>query len=445
MNAALATLRDGDAPKEARARELFEGLVGRRTGIVRQIALVGTIDGDARLFHAGAQIANAHPAFHAEHLGLGVGGAGPTPADAVISALCEGVERYACASYPPLGTACAAGLPAGLATARELGDRALRPDAFVRFSERQRADPTFPLSRATDDTPLRWVSGTDVVTGAPRLVPAFAVYMPYVNAEHEPLVGVGLSTGLSCAPALDVAIDNALLEVVERDAMALCWVRGVTPPRIDPACVQRLSGDLLPPHDQVTAFDITTDVGLPVVLVIGVGDGPRGQLVSVGSACHPDPVRALRKAAMEASQDRVYVRLLIERDPGWQPSADFGNVTDFSLHARLYSGRPALVRRGLAFLEGGSVHPWSTRAAEAPRAAMARLGLTAVAIDLTPPWAAPLGLAVARVVAPDLVPLHGSHALRYLGHERLGRAIAVMPRGELRHELSVWPYPHPMP
>ena len=93
-------------PDAARARELFDGLVGRRTGIVRQLAMVDTLDGDALLFHAGAQIANAHP-YHGEHLGLGVGGCGLTREAAVISALCEGSWRGAtsevlCPSTRPL-------------------------------------------------------------------------------------------------------------------------------------------------------------------------------------------------------------------------------------------------------------------------------------------------------------------------------------------------------
>src|SRR4051812_27853482 len=100
-----------DAPAAARARELFDALVGRRTGVVRQISLVDTLDGDAKLFHAGAQIANAHP-YYGEHMGLGVGGCGLTREDAIIATLCEGLERYAASSYGPARS--------GLVTRREL-------------------------------------------------------------------------------------------------------------------------------------------------------------------------------------------------------------------------------------------------------------------------------------------------------------------------------------
>lgn len=427
----------------ARARELFEGLVGRRTGIVRQLGLVDTMDGDAPLFHAGAQIANAHP-YHGEHLGLGVGGCGVTREAAVISALCEGVERYAASSYGPSTR--------GLLSRRELGEAlSLDPAALVRFTDPQRAEPDFPLSAVDDETKLRWELGRDLDSGDPCFVPAFAVHLPYMLERDEPLVAMGLSTGLACGATLDDAVAKGICEAVERDAMALTWVRGLTPPRVDEATVKALVGHVLPPRDAVVAHDLTTDVGLPVFMVICRGMGPRGPLVAVGAACHPDARLALLKAAMESSQDRAYVRMLIERDPAWAPAADFSNLTDFSLHARLYSASPALARRGLAFLEG---HPETiTRSRFEPEgaesipitAALKVPAISGAAVDLTPPWAASLGLRVARVVIPDLMPLHGNHTLRYLAHPRLARAETCFPRAVLQHARPLWPYPHPMP
>lgn len=439
------------APAE-RARELFHALVGRRTGIVRQVALVDTIDGDAPLFHAGAQIANAHPQ-HGEHLGLGVGGCGLTREDALIAALCEGVERYAASSHGPMtGT---------LRSRRALGgERSIDSRSLIHFSERQRADPDFPFAPANDDTPLRWVRGWQLATGDECLVPAFAVYLPYMMERDEPLVAMGLSTGLACAPTIEEAVCKGICEAVERDAMALVWVRGISPPRLDAAVLQREVGHLLPPRDEVTAYDLTTDVGLPVFLVICRGVGPRGPIVAVGAACHPEARSALRKAAMESSQDRAFVRMLIDRDPAWRPAADFSNVSDFSLHARLYSSSEALARRGLAFLDGNANEAPSARALAGGGAestspplhdlpsivgAPARLGIEGAAVDLTPPWAAPLGLHVVRVVLPALMPLHGHHALRALGHPRLARWSHCMQGGVVRHDRPFWPYPHPMP
>ena len=413
---------------------------------MRQVAIVETIDGDAPLFYSGAQIANAHP-YHGEHLGLGVGGCGLTRDDALISALCEGVERYVASSYGPS--------PRGIQPRRHLGGAlSIDPASLLRFTEAQRAEPDFPLSPITDDTPLRWVSGEDLATGEPCSVPAFAVYLPYMLERGEPLVALGLSTGLACAPTLEEATARGLCEAVERDAMALVWVRGITPPRLAPGLVNELAGHVLPPRDEVFAYELTTDIGLPVFMVMCRGAGPRGPLVSVGAACHPDARTALLKAAMEASQDRAYVRMLIERDPAWAPDPTFSNVTDFSLHARLYSHAEPLARRGLAFLDAAALtrpEALVSPPAAAPvpitsaLATALRGGLSGAVVDLTPPWAATLGLRVARVVTPDLMPLHGNHTLRSLGHPRLARWTEAFPRGAVSHPRPLWPYPHPMP
>jgi ribosomal protein S12 methylthiotransferase accessory factor len=244
---------------------------------------------------------------------------------------------------------------------------------------------------------------------------------------------------------------KGLCEAVERDAMALCWVRGIAPPRVAPRLVEQVAGHVLPPRDEVTAYDLTTDVGLPVFFVVCRGAGPRGALVAVGAACHPDARAALLKAAMEASQDRAYVRMLVDRDPEWAPASDFSNVTDFALHARLYSHGEALARRGFAFLEGNEVVEPPALQREAGHepvpitAALRTPGLGGAVVDLTPPWAASLGLCVARVVLPGLMPLHGNHTLRYLGHPRLARWAESFPRGVASHPRPLWPYPHPMP
>jgi ribosomal protein S12 methylthiotransferase accessory factor len=435
--------RAGVTAPEARARELFHALVGRRTGIIRQIDLVPTVSGDADLVHAGAQIANAHP-YHGPHLGLGVGGCGQSRAEAVIAALCEGVERYAASSYGPA--------PRGLVSRRELaGAPSIDPRALVAFTDAQRSDPDFPLEPVTDETPLRWVQGRELATGEAVLVPAFATYLPYMLERDEPLVAMGLSTGLACGPTLEDAACKGICEAIERDAMALTWVRGIAPPRVPVELVTECVGHLLPPGDDVAAYDLTSDLEIPVFMVIAQGQGPRGRLVAVGAAAHPDAGVALRKAAMEASQDRAYVRMLVDRGPTWTPDADFGNVSDFSLHARLYSSSAALARKGLAFLTGNPatggdrLETSGEMTLENLVGALARRGMSGALVDLTPPWAARLGLEVARVVVPDLVPLHGDHRLRYLGHPRLARWKTSMPHGVVAHDRPLWPYPHPMP
>jgi ribosomal protein S12 methylthiotransferase accessory factor len=255
---------------------------------------------------------------------------------------------------------------------------------------------------------------------------------------------------------VEAAVLRGVCEVIERDALALCWLGGLAPPRIPQPSLPDEAAGLLPPYDETVTYDLTSDVGVPVVWIVCRGKGPRGPLLSVGSACHLDARRAVRKAALEASQDRVFVRELVELDPKWQPRDDFSNLTDFSLHARLYSVRPDLADEALRFLDG---NPECTEckplaacadsdAAQDRRAVVRRLveaGHDGAWVDLTPEPAADLGLHVVKVVVPSLLPLHGHHLLPYLGHPRLVHRRAAMPRATVRHAHAVWPYPHPFP
>jgi ribosomal protein S12 methylthiotransferase accessory factor len=251
---------------------------------------------------------------------------------------------------------------------------------------------------------------------------------------------------LACADSLDEAIERGICELIERDAMTIAWMKGVSPPRVDPVTVMEIAGEFAPPNDDVRVYDLTTDVGVPVMLAVCRGPSPFGQIIATGCTCRPDPRAALRHAMKEASQTRVYVRLLIEQDPHWQVEPDFSNVTDFSLHARMYTGRPKLVNRALAFLDHNDV---SSRAfddlSDDPIKREVTRSFDSMYVDLTQSWAESIGLYVVRVVANGLVPLHGDRRFVTVDHPRLANWVEVFPNGVRKHDHELWPYPHPFP
>ncbi len=420
-----------------RLAQLIDGLVGRRSGIIAELSLVDGEDGDAPLHFAAGRIANPHPAWGRHH-GLSVGGCGTTPAQALGAAIGEAVERYAASSLPP----------APPCPRHDLRVRALRPRELLPFSRVQRDARGFPFEDPGDDAPLRWVHGSSLLDGTPCAVPAPSALLFDQALPGEPVLGPSHSTGLACAETSEGAVEHALGEVIERDAVALTWLRGVTPPRVPEAIVREVAGAALPPNDAVSAFDLTSDLGIPVLMVLCRGRTSAGDVLSAGTACHVEARRALAKAAIEAGQTRVHVRQLIERDPAWRPARGFVNVSDFPLHARLYAGRGRLARRALRFLDGNDA-PAPAFERQPPEggmiAALRRAGLDAIHLDLTPSWGVALGLHVARVIVPGLLPLHGHHQLAFLGHPRLRAWRSALPHGVRRHRHDIWPYPHPLP
>ena len=251
-----------------------------------------------------------------------------------------------------IGTLCGIGLlprPRPFAVARRCPVGWLSPAVLAQFSGPQRAADGFPFLPADERTPLRWLPGRQAADELPCWVPAFAVHVPYWPEPGEAMVAPAISTGLSRKVTRGSHSRRGLRSGRARrlgiDLAARPFAAADRRQRF-----RDVAGNLLPPVDAAAAYDLTSDVGLPVVLVVCRGKGPRGPLLSVGKRCHPSAESAMRKAALEAAQDRVYVRQLLDIDPAWRPLPDFSNVNDFSCHARLYRACPELADRALEFL-----------------------------------------------------------------------------------------------
>jgi ribosomal protein S12 methylthiotransferase accessory factor len=416
-----------------RARQLCDALVGRRSGIVSAVNSVPGIDGDAPLHFVAARFAQPHR-MGEDYAGANAGGVGGTHHGALIAALAESVERYGAASYDISRLRrCAS---------TDLDAPFISPIECAPFSAAQRNASDFPFVWPAAQMPIYWVGAHGLHERSTMYVPAFSCFLPWI-APDEPPIFPGVSTGLACAESPELALRHAVCEIIERDAVGLTWLKGITPHRLNDSLVRDVAGEVLPPADHVDAYDITSDLAIPVFMVICRGCGPVGLLVSAGTACDPDPAIALRRAAQEASQTRVYVRQLVAADPAWRLQSHFANVNTFAQHARLYSQRPVLADRAFAFLDHAPEQATLPHVDADPLDAVARAHLAAAAVDLTQPWAAQIGLHVVRAVVPGLFPLHAIHTLPPLGHPRLANVARALPCGATRHKHDLWPYPHP--
>ena len=447
-----------DPADEARASALLTALSGPRAGLLREVSRPAIIDGDAPLFHVGARIANPHPLWEG-HEGLLVGGAGTSPAQALLAAIGEAVERYHAACPDPRSLR-----RCSYEELLRAGQRAIEPARFAPYSPAQRAQAGFPFATPTAHTPLAWMPSEDLLSGQPCWVPAFAVFAMYDPGDTEPVFTPGVSTGLACHSDPNEATRRALCECVERDAANLHWLTRTPALPVPTQRLLRLAGHALPPRDRCAAWDLTPDadphtdphaapsaapsVALPVSMVLTRGSGPLGEIVAVGTACHPDPDLALLKASIEASQTRVFNRLQLERDPHWQPAPDGQNINDFGRHARAYCGRPRWLDEATAFLTSSRAVPAAPAAPiehPTPLERLRPLCSEVCRIDLTQPWARSLGLTVVRVLTPSLLPLHGDHRFPPLAHPRLQAWCAA---ASARWGIPMGPdlrFPHPFP
>ncbi len=364
------------------------------------------------------------------------------PQSAKAAAIGEAIERYCGNAIPPA-------LPCH--SYRQLVDEgiaALDPATVILYSDEQYAQPGFPFVRFDPELPVRWVKGRDLSTDAPVLVPASLTYLNYYTGPYiaEPRTNFMIMPGMAAAPDRPSAVNSALAEMIERDAVTTWWQRGMGTTAIDaepdgfPA--QLLANPELADPLRYHLFLVSSDVGVPVIGAL-LDDREAG-VVTMGSACHPQPRVAVAKALTEAIQLRSFSVDLTDQDSRvWRgfnagdrdaralapfrrdraylgdDPFDIRRAVDFATHAQLYLD-PRMrvhVRRILD----------PARRARLPEPTQADLldvltdhGHRAIAVDLTTSDVARAGLHVVRVLVPGLYP-NAPAAFPFLGGQRLYR------------------------
>lgn len=153
-----------------------------------------------------------------------------------------------------------------VATAAELRrrDSVVGPDSLVLFAPEQYSERSFPFVPFDDDTRIGWVRGTDS-GGDPVWIPAVLVFMGYRETPQEARIAYPTTGGLCFGPSVDDTHRTAVLELVERDAINLCWISGVPPRRITDA-IGSTRYSVVRENSRLLVFSPRTDVaGVNVV------------------------------------------------------------------------------------------------------------------------------------------------------------------------------------
>jgi ribosomal protein S12 methylthiotransferase accessory factor len=219
-----------------------------------------------------------------------------THAEAQIGALCEAVESHCAEMVAPDGPCCPlAALP--------LAERVAEPGDLL-------ADRGKPPDW---DEPVRWCTATDLATGRTLHLPHALVSLDFRSGLPSPFERT--SNGLGAGPDETHALRTALLEVIERDALAR-WrrlsatLRAAT--RLEPGAIpfgwfQEWRERLASLGAELEAFHMSTLVGVPAFFCQIEGEAAfgTGRRTFSGSAAHADAGTALFKAFAEAAQTRL--------------------------------------------------------------------------------------------------------------------------------------------
>jgi YcaO-like protein with predicted kinase domain len=174
--------------------------------------------------------------------------------------------------------------------------------------------PRVPDSRFSQDIPMLWVAGRDLLGEAEVWLPLEAVHC---NAVLPLPPGSGSfpadSNGLASGNHLLEALCHGIGEVIERDATSLWHELDKAhrePTRIDPATIddpacQALMARLEDAGLAVGVWDTTTDIGVASFQCIIVDRQRESAHAGIGAGCHPTRTIALLRALTEALQVRL--------------------------------------------------------------------------------------------------------------------------------------------
>jgi ribosomal protein S12 methylthiotransferase accessory factor len=256
-------------------------------------------------------------------------------------------------------------------------------------------------------TAIDWIAGYDLLRGETAWLPAEIVHTDYSRPEADGFFLAG-SNGLASGNHPAEAINAALYELVERDALAVWMARPLRQRaacRVDPGSIDEPDcRALLQRYESAgidfRLWDITGDTGIAAFLCEirdPLAPDPRLPARFHGSGCHAARGIALSRALTEAAQTRLTYIAGIRDD--LSPD-EYAATPDDALRDALLA---ALARetppRSFAAVPDFA----SDDLAEDLRRSLARLAATgierAVAVDLTRPG---FDIPVLRLVIPGL-------------------------------------------
>ncbi|MFD9698804.1 YcaO-like family protein [Lentzea sp. NPDC059081] len=319
------------------------------------------------------------------------------------------------------------------ASCTELGDRALDPRRLGLCDFEQRYTP---------DLRFRWTEAWSYSAGKPVLIPEQVAYygaetLPEQRFLYETSNGCGLGNSLT------EAVLHGLFEVAERDAFLLAWYSGSPLKRIkipDDPLLHHLTDRLEERGYELLFLDATTDLGIPAVISLARTDDdlPRAFFAAGAS---PDPLQALRSAAVEVAVDVESFADRVRAHPADHSEDRLRRLLDDPALVRTMNDHVAVntlpeAAARHAFLVGDET---TELADERDHTSLEELldryagELEIIAVDQTDPVTANrLGLYSAKVLVPGTLPMTFGH---------LQRRTHGLPRlAELRN-----PHPHPFP
>jgi ribosomal protein S12 methylthiotransferase accessory factor len=437
---AQSTRKDERTPLQLRTTETPQGLlqclrgwVDPRTGIISRLEVIRPEPSDPRLPVCATAVLSSYTDGVYDPTAIdSAGGKGLSETEAMIGAVGEAIERYS-ASRIRVDQLHQSPIQA-------LTGDILDPRCLCLYEESQYRRPDFPFVRFDPERPHLWTSGRWMDDGERVWVPALPTFYLFPDGSEDAFCQV-TSNGLAAGADWEDAALRAVCELVERDACMLTWLcrrpgrRLLVDATLEPGILEVIQ-QLQLCGAQLELYLLDVGLSIPTVICLGFGDGQRWPGVTVGSAAHPSPRIAARKAILEQGYSGSHFRRAMLRGDPIPDSPE--QVRTFLDHALYYV--PKSRAKACDFLRyGGDPNPVSLATLPEPtdlslKSCAVRLtacGVRVALVDATAPDVAQGPFRVVRALGTNMQPLHCGFGLERLDNPRL-RTLLV---GEINPDL----------
>ena len=340
----------------------------------------------------------------------GASGKGMTDIQARASGLCEAIERYSAVFQGDE--------PRIHASFHQRAGDAIHPSACMLFSDAQYASriewnqrhaPANRIPEPFDDAALvEWTPVWSLTRSTIRYLPTSYCYLNYPYREGERTACISTSTGNAAGNTLEEACLQGVLELIERDAVALWWYNrarrpGVALATFDDAQIDRLLRVYAERNREVWVLDVTSDLGIPTFAALSRRIDSTVEDIIMGFGAHLDARVAVRRALSELNQGLAasIAREQATAEPTWEERDAWQWAETATLanqpHLAPDDTAPHRTRADCGDLANDNLRD---DVLTCQRSLEAR-GLEVLILDLTRP---DVGLPVVKVVVPGLRP-----------------------------------------
>lgn len=162
---------------------------------------------------------------------------------------------------------------------------------------------------------LEWIEAEEIISESPILVPANAVFHPYIpNREIKPSAMAmfkGNTNGLASGNVIEEAVLHGIFEVVERDAWSIFELTKRNKKQIDldtieNETVNELVEKFTEQGIKIKLMDITADLKIPTIVASADDTVLKdAALLTLGVGTHLNPEIAAIRALSEVAQSRA--------------------------------------------------------------------------------------------------------------------------------------------